>query len=331
METFDFPYFKYSVEYPEAGFRMELGNSYQYSASPTSPDQRLFYLYFDTMVFYPCTVFKTNIIPTALAVGDLWVNTGSVNQLLWSQEFSNSVWVKDESNGVIPTVTGNFAISPDGTTTADRIQFTRTNTGGVDYSSIYQEVSTTSAGVFSIWLKSNTGSNQHLVINTSSANAEVLVTPVWQRFSITTGVGTVYCELMLHDSYGTVKPLTADILAWQAQITPTSGPALDIKTTGAPVSTVGSNKPYRWDGTNWTLSNSNIHLNITKQPEINAGRLDAFYNFHKLHKKFIFNHPIYGEIAVRFNKPLVLPKGNTNGSGSIEPFELEFLEVPGGL
>lgn len=170
METFDFPYFTYATEYPDSGFRMQLGNSYQYSAAPTSPDQRLVRLYFDTMVNYPCTVFKQPLSPTALAVGDLWIHTGSL-----------------------------------------------------------------------------------------------------------------------------------------------------------------PNKPYRWNGTTWALSTTSVNLNIMKQPEINAGRLDSFYNTHKLHKKFIFPHPIYGNMAVRFNKPLVLPKGIKDGGGALEAFELELIEIPGGL
>lgn len=329
METFDFPYFKYSVEYPESGFRMRLGNSYEYSASPTSPDQRLFRLYFDTMVFYPCTVFKTNAIPIALAVGDLWVDTGSVNQLLWSQDFTNAVWIKDES----ASVTENYSVAPNGLTQADRVVLP---TGTL--ARVFQTVSNSEVQnlTYSVWLKSNTGANQDVSLflrqsgfGTVYASSVLTVTPAWQRFSVSGSVPVVNVMALLY--HNTSGAPANDLSIWQAQITPTSGPALDIKTTGAPVSTVGNNKPYRWDGSNWTLSTSNIHLNITKQPEINAGRLDAFYNFHKLHKKFIFPHPIYGDIAVKFSKPLVLPKGNTNGSGSIEAFELEFIEIPGGL
>ena len=45
-------YHRYSTRYPESGRRMELGNSYQYSAEPDAPDQRVFTLYFDTMVYF---------------------------------------------------------------------------------------------------------------------------------------------------------------------------------------------------------------------------------------------------------------------------------------
>ena len=49
METFDFDYHSFATKYPETGTRMKLGNSYTYTASPTSPPARIVTLYFDKM------------------------------------------------------------------------------------------------------------------------------------------------------------------------------------------------------------------------------------------------------------------------------------------
>ncbi len=49
---FNFPYHSFSTEYPDSGFRAALGNSYQFSAPPSAPDQRQFTLKFATMVYY---------------------------------------------------------------------------------------------------------------------------------------------------------------------------------------------------------------------------------------------------------------------------------------
>lgn len=51
METFIFKFHTQSTEYPE-GFTAKLGNSYQYAAEPSSVDQRLFKLSFETMFYY---------------------------------------------------------------------------------------------------------------------------------------------------------------------------------------------------------------------------------------------------------------------------------------
>lgn len=52
MATFDFPYHKFSTEYPETSFRAKLGGGYQYSAPPMAPDQRVFKLKFEALKYF---------------------------------------------------------------------------------------------------------------------------------------------------------------------------------------------------------------------------------------------------------------------------------------
>lgn len=44
MEVFDFHYNKHETVYPEEGFRLQFGNSYQFASKPSSPSQRSFSL-----------------------------------------------------------------------------------------------------------------------------------------------------------------------------------------------------------------------------------------------------------------------------------------------
>jgi hypothetical protein len=52
MAIFDFPYHKFSTEYPDNGFQAKLGGSYQYSAPPSAPDQRIFKLKFKALKYF---------------------------------------------------------------------------------------------------------------------------------------------------------------------------------------------------------------------------------------------------------------------------------------
>tara|TARA_Y100001933_G_C18722115_1_gene447897 strand:+ start:230 stop:634 length:405 start_codon:yes stop_codon:yes gene_type:complete len=60
--------------------------------------------------------------------------------------------------------------------------------------------------------------------------------------------------------------------------------------------------------------------------ERNAKRLEEFYLAHKQWKSFLFNHPVWGQLEVRFGKPLELPK--TVGNGVLGAFNIELLEQP---
>ena len=56
-------------------------------------------------------------------------------------------------------------------------------------------------------------------------------------------------------------------------------------------------------------------------------KLQKFYLHHGCHQKFVFNHPIYGDMVVRFSKPIVMPKKNIGGSGTVQGFNLTLVEV----
>lgn len=74
---------------------------------------------------------------------------------------------------------------------------------------------------------------------------------------------------------------------------------------------------------NWKLG----EIDTTKDKYINMGALEAFYNEHKLHKSFLYPHPVYGNIEVKFMSPLKIPNGITNGGGALESFEIDLIEI----
>lgn len=62
-------------------------------------------------------------------------------------------------------------------------------------------------------------------------------------------------------------------------------------------------------------------------PELNMKSLIDFYGRHKLHKSFLYTHPVHGVVEVRFNAPLEEPTTRVGGSGVTEAFTVELIEV----
>lgn len=69
-------------------------------------------------------------------------------------------------------------------------------------------------------------------------------------------------------------------------------------------------------------------ITLVTKPELNLAVMEAFYNRHKLYKTFIYPHPIYGNVNVKFNKPLKIPNGMAGGDGAISGIEIEMVEQP---
>lgn len=64
------------------------------------------------------------------------------------------------------------------------------------------------------------------------------------------------------------------------------------------------------------------------EPQLNMFRLINFYQRHKLYKSFHYQHPVYGELEVKFNKPLVEPEVVPGGFGAVKAFAIELIEIP---
>jgi hypothetical protein len=62
-------------------------------------------------------------------------------------------------------------------------------------------------------------------------------------------------------------------------------------------------------------------------PEVNALRLEIFYETHQLYEPFIYNHPVWGQQVVRFAEPLPPMKGIAKGNGAVEPFSIKLIQA----
>lgn len=76
------------------------------------------------------------------------------------------------------------------------------------------------------------------------------------------------------------------------------------------------------------FSNGMGVINLVTEPGRNMAVLEAFYNTHKMAFKFDFRHPVYGLRECRFNAPLQIPEGITNGYGILPDFDVELVEIP---
>lgn len=172
--------------------------------------------------------------------------SGHTNLILQSQNMATASWTANGSGtGLAPTVTANFAIAPDGTTTATRIQYNRGggNTSS-DYSQVFQAVASTAGTLYtsSVWLRSNDGLTHNLSWYTNGAVASglsmptITITPTWQRFYFSyQAIGTnVFVDIRTIGAVGNDN--TADILMWGAQLETGSYATRYLPTTTSTVS-----------------------------------------------------------------------------------------------
>lgn len=158
---------------------------------------------------------------------------GTTSQVLYSkyngyaypQDLDQAVWIKTFGGaGSSPVVTANYAIAPDGTQTADRVQMTLNGANtSADISSLNQFNTPAVFGTWthSVWMKSNTGVNQSIIFR-NNVQLTVTVTPQWQRFTQTQvldGIAHTLWLCALRGGAGTND--TADISVWGAKWEPT--------------------------------------------------------------------------------------------------------------
>ncbi len=76
------------------------------------------------------------------------------------------------------------------------------------------------------------------------------------------------------------------------------------------------------------FTDQNDDIDNSVNPRYNMKTLTDFYIDHKLHKSLQYYHPVHGTLEVKFNKPLVEPKGKKGGTGVVENVQVELIEIP---
>jgi len=162
----------------------------------------------------------------------------STNLVTQSNDFSDASWVKQGfGTATAPTVTSNFAISPDGNLNADRVIFDLNGGSTSDDFSQMNWVGSILNGdaSASVYIKSNTNESYVMSFTTPSGSArQITVTPNWQRFStFTLGISqSPTLRIRLRSGIESTSDY-ADVSIYGAQIEELSYPTSYIPTYGA--------------------------------------------------------------------------------------------------
>ena len=141
----------------------------------------------------------------------------SRTNLITNSEYFGGWSIVTTGTGQSPTITTNYATSPDGSTNATRIQFDLNGgTTSSDRVIIRQSLTTQTDYYFSVWMKSATGTDQKILWHSNGDANETTVTNEWQRFEYDRNSQSIaWAGLSLRGATSSVD--TADILVWGFQ------------------------------------------------------------------------------------------------------------------
>ncbi len=169
-------------------------------------------------------------------VGHLLLEPQRTNSMPYGNTLSSLFSAKTKVENLL-VVTDNYAISPDGTQNASRLQASAENLSGEWSLKGYTVPSSLGTGNYaqSVYLKSNTGQNQNVAFYGRGLTQSVVVTPQWQRFD---GVGDTvggnyFSYLGCRPDYGSDTEI--DILVYGYQIEQGSYSTSLINTSGTAV------------------------------------------------------------------------------------------------
>jgi len=183
--------------------------------------------------------------------GDTKVATVSprwrTNMLLRSEEFDLAPW---EAGGGSVAVTPDSVVSPDGTVTADTLEF-----AAVANANIHQDLPPTNQQYsFSIWLRSDAPTTIQFqaasvpAVQYDSADQTMNLTTVWQRFSFTFTASGITTDTNLRLHLVTRDSVARTVYAFGAQLEQASSVGDYIKTEAAAITLPDATTDYEVRG-----------------------------------------------------------------------------------
>jgi hypothetical protein len=184
----------------------------------------------------------------------LLIEGQSTNLVIRSADMTQWPWVgTNTGTGVLPIVTGNYAVAPDGSQSATRLILNKgAGTTGADDSTMRCLLNTTVGSTYtlSVWLKSTDGVSQQKVSLSFNGDSptSITVTGEWRRHQITMLSATDTNRtprLQLRGGFATAD--TADILVWGWQQENLPFASSYIPTNGAAVTRAGDIVTIPWE------------------------------------------------------------------------------------
>ena len=178
--------------------------------------------------------------PETLESLGLLIEESRTNIVSYSQEFNNGYWSKTGGGNPGTTVTANQAVAPDGTTTADYIDYTSATTASKLVERSFDDTPAGKTYTGSVWIKGTAGQTINLILDGYGVDVtgeQYTLDGTWQRLTITRTYGPTFSAAALF-RFG-VRPLglsagTANqVYAWGAQIEAGSFPTSYIPTSGS--------------------------------------------------------------------------------------------------
>ena len=161
------------------------------------------------------------------------------NLVTYSEDFSQSSWVKlGSGTGSTAIVTNDYAISPDGTQNASRLQCDLNGglTSSGNQSLIYDSITGSGDTSAFIYVKSNTSSSQNFYLaNSLNDRIIVLATTEWKKIELNWNASGNGRTLSIGTRGTTGSDDTLDLLIWGAQVEAGSYATSYIPTSGSTV------------------------------------------------------------------------------------------------
>lgn len=181
--------------------------------------------YQPTLLTAPINSPRFDHNPTTGESLGLLIEEQRTNMALYSEDFTNAYWVKNGAGNPGTTIAFNQIIAPDGTLTADYVDYSTATALSKNVEVQYDGTPAGKTYTASVWIKGISGQTINLTLDASGEDgtaAQYTLNGEWQRFSVTRTypVGSAVAIFRFgtrslgHPSTGTATK----IFAWGAQI-----------------------------------------------------------------------------------------------------------------